>query len=124
MFPENLLGLARFQDRGQLRALSGIRAALNVRDDGQAKRIKAIREKNKISHTSKGVKRKQECISSGPRTFENSVKRFASWKDTAENKAVPQNSRLITDEFFKFLLLPGESSRDVTLTYPDNRNDS
>ena len=46
-------------------------------------------------------------------------------KDTAETNAVPQNSRLITDEYFKFLSLAGESFIGVvTLTHPDNRNDS
>ena len=52
-FPENLLDLVRFLDKGQLRSLSGIRAGLNVVEKGQAKEI------NKISYTIQVVKQKQ-----------------------------------------------------------------
>ena len=50
-FPKNLLDLARFLDKGQLRSLSGIRAGLNVKGKGQALKIKTIKEKAHIFKT-------------------------------------------------------------------------
>ena len=74
--------------------MSGARTGLNVKEGARALKIKLLKTQNKIPTNLQGQKRKLDCITSGSRQFENSAKKLATWKDTAENKPVPLNSRL------------------------------
>ena len=72
-FNEHLLSLAKFLNRSGPSASSGIRTKLNPKEDCQARRIKSIKEKNKVNFNLQGMKRKLDCITSGSSEFESSV---------------------------------------------------
>ena len=94
----------------------GARTGLNVKEGARALKIRIIKDKNKIPSNLQGQKRKLDCITSVSRMFENCAKKLATWKDTAENKPVPLNSRLEQGEYFSFMSTVGESPiGDITL---------
>ena len=79
---------------------------------------------NVIPPTLLGAKRKLDCITSGSRQFETTAKKLARWKDTAENRPVPINCRLVQKDYFNYMSNMGEASvGEITMINPDHGND-
>ena len=84
------LSLAKFLNRSVPSASSDNRAKVYVKEHGQARRIKSIKEKNKVSFNSQGMKRKHDCITSGSNEFESTPKYLAFLSDSSAIRPVPQ----------------------------------